>query len=740
MASESVAPAQCSIRSKPSVLSCAPMSDNSLNNAEVAQEETFPVTTQCESQLFKVISANPRNCRSGSSTGSTATESPRHTHASDPDCASTTTGDDCEFSSIGSPGEDFSSTADADSGSDDSSEPSDTSVGGRKLRRQPRSCLGATNDLSSLQASEPEACVYPLVVLLQLRAAAIASRHGATSALPRYSTRSFPDSSAAPFKPPCAAIEGSGVVRRADVSRPQATPSATITASAPWTPKLRRGAGTEDQVTRSIRALLNKLTVEKFDQIFLQLAAAGFSCSDHVVTFMHEVFDKATRQHHFIPMYAELCVRLEADPRVAGVVKGQASDGAAQHGFRRLLLNQCQAAFESLLATRQPDNAVQSPETTEDEEEAAARRKQQALGNVKLIGHLLSRGMLSSKLLVECSEALLGGHPTCPDALESLAALLTVAGPKFDTEAWQYYPRLQAIFDALAQLASGRGASPTPSRLRFLLRDVLEAREARRGGTDDAAAGAGCRAQQPMRLEEVRESAAAEAQAVAAAHRASATRPRISARAGQRGGPHEATPAPRAGERPQRQRQAPPAPQPKSAPAKEVTPPAAPTPAPAPVSAPPAEPEVPMAPAEFNSVAFHKELAAVLRELTASQNVAAAVRRLRMQRVPKECQAQEFADILTRTAEERRGPARRASFAFAAGLGAGAKAEGSAFERAECLAGLQLFFTDIYPDLCSEVTRLPTLVKQELVPTLASVFPASELQPVLPPMLSAAVA
>jgi len=53
------------------------------------------------------------------------------------------------------------------------------------------------------------------------------------------------------------------------------------------------------------------------------------------------VFEKATVQHHFIAMYADLCVRLEADPRLAPAL-GAAGEPTS---FRHLLLHQCQVAF-----------------------------------------------------------------------------------------------------------------------------------------------------------------------------------------------------------------------------------------------------------------------------------------------------------------------------------------------------------------------------------------------------------
>lgn len=149
----------------------------------------------------------------------------------------------------------------------------------------------------------------------------------------------------------------------------------------------------------------------------------------------------------------------------------------------------------------------------------------------------------------------------------------------------------------------------------------------------------------------------------------------------------------------------------------------------------PKEPQVPTPlpppePREFDQAIYRKELSSVLRDLASGSNVAASVRRIRIQNVPLERQAAEFSDILTRAAEENRGVARRLSFAFAVGLAAGEP--DSAFDRSECLQGVEAFFGD-FEDLASEVPRLRNKLANELVPTLRTVFSEQELARVVPP-------
>merc|ERR1719174_779685 len=149
------------------------------------------------------------------------------------------------------------------------------------------------------------------------------------------------------------------------------------------------------------------------------------------------------------------------------------------------------------------------------------------------------------------------------------------------------------------------------------------------------------------------------------------------------------------------------------------------------VSTEPPPPAIKEREGPFEIKMFRKELVAILRELSVLRNVSRAVRRVRAQNVPAEYQAAEFADVLTRAAEEPRGGTRRLWWAFAAGLGAGVHApDGSAFSMAECQAGLHIFFKDTYPGLCEEIHRLPVAAKAELVPTLQYVFPNEVMEAV----------
>lgn len=152
------------------------------------------------------------------------------------------------------------------------------------------------------------------------------------------------------------------------------------------------------------------------------------------------------------------------------------------------------------------------------------------------------------------------------------------------------------------------------------------------------------------------------------------------------------------------------------------------------VLAPPPGLPPPQAPIkQFDVKAFRRVLVATLRELAIGGSVPRAVQRIRREAVPREHQVAEFADILTRAAEEQFGSSRRLWWAFAGGLCVGVDAPGGrCFGMTECIEGLDQFFQDVYPGLCLEVYKLPAVTKGGLVPTLRSVFPMHVLEDVLP--------
>lgn len=539
-------------------------------------------------------------------------------------------------------------------------------------------------------------------------------------------------------------IKGDGTEwRRAAADRKQsadAAASTKLSASAEsWGAQqaLRRSAlntsPSDEEVLRSIKSILNKLTVEKFEDLYLKLMSCGISTTEHIELLVNEVFDKACMQHHFVDMYADLCMRLEKSLAVgSGAV-------ATTDGFRRILLSQCQSSFEQSL---KPAAAADADDDEEAKLEAAILHKRRVLGNMRLIGALLVRRMLSPKILISCAEQLL--DPSAPEALESLAVLMTTVGPSFDTPSWSCHAPLCSIFDRMKAMTKDKGVPP---RMRFLISDVLDLRSASWVNTKACTK----KSEGPMKIEEVHRQAAQEAEqkpaqggskagsknsgkalkdlkGVCEAQKSDSRKQKsastsvevvkssknasgTSVPATSTKGATKATAASSSGKAQQTWKKVPHCPPP-------ATPPCVAAAAPASSSSP-----------TFSLASFHRELSDVMRELSSSRSTVSAVRRMQAYQIPKEHQATEFTNILARIAEERSGAARRAMFAFAASLTNGT------FEHDSCTKGIKAFFEEDYEDLCEEVPRLPEILKAELIPTLRAALSSEILNKLLPPAM-----
>jgi len=450
--------------------------------------------------------------------------------------------------------------------------------------------------------------------------------------------------------------------------------------------RARRGLGAEssdEEVVRAMKSILNKLTIEKFPQLYQQMTCCGIRTDYHLEQLIQEVFEKATTQHHFIDMYADLCKELHTH-----FVQNPIVD-SPKLSFKKILLNACQTSFEKNLSP--PANlAEMSPE---ERTAAEFEYKMRTIGNIRLVGALLVRKMLASKVMFAIIEELLS-KPTS-EALETLAALLTVVGGEFDRPTFANRTALNAIFLQVQALAKKKS---TASRVRCLLKDVLDLRAA--GWLDKKPK----KMEKPTTLGEVHEKAAMEnGSPIASTSRASpeewTTVPQRSAAvqpAASVGNPSKtfAEAKGRSGIATKAQ----------TLPIK-------------------ATPDDQLRKENFDSKTCHEEVAKALTELFVSYDIEEAVLCVVDLGVPASHQARELCDVLSVTSEEGSAEKRKIGFTFVAKLFLGGH-----WRRSALADGLRSFVEDICADLKFDVPNLPQILREELHPALVPAVEAGLLK------------
>ncbi|KAG6905644.1 hypothetical protein DXG01_001452 [Tephrocybe rancida] len=267
-------------------------------------------------------------------------------------------------------------------------------------------------------------------------------------------------------------------------------------------------------VDRKVKALLNKLTMEKFDSMSDQIVAWVNKSENEndgktLIQVTRLVFEKATDEAIWSEMYARLCRKMMEciipTVRDEGIATSDGKPITGGQLFRKYLLNRCQEEFEhgwlmeqavaAAAASKAAENqaieeAAQKNGSTEDalysdNYYAAQKAKRRSLGLTRFIGELFKLQMLTERIVHECIKIHLGSVDTPEEeVLASFCALMKTVGSMIDT------PRAAGHMDVVEEQPFGQlkdkilGTSPLMHRVRSSRlslnensQDVIELRE-----------------------------------------------------------------------------------------------------------------------------------------------------------------------------------------------------------------------------------------------------------------------
>ncbi|XP_059633797.1 eukaryotic translation initiation factor 4G-like [Cornus florida] len=226
----------------------------------------------------------------------------------------------------------------------------------------------------------------------------------------------------------------------------------------------------EEAKQRRLKAILNKLTPQNFEKLFKQVKAVNIDTAVTLTGVISQIFDKALMEPTFCEMYADFCYHLSGE-------LPDFSEDNEKITFKRLLLNKCQEEFERGEREQEEANRAEEEGEVKQSEEAREEKRIQArrrmLGNIRLIGELYKKRMLTERIMHECIKKLLGQYQN-PDEedIEALCKLMSTIGEIIDHPKAKEH--MDAYFDMMERLSNNMKLS---SRVRFMLRDAIDLRK-----------------------------------------------------------------------------------------------------------------------------------------------------------------------------------------------------------------------------------------------------------------------
>ncbi len=211
-----------------------------------------------------------------------------------------------------------------------------------------------------------------------------------------------------------------------------------------WQPGVKKKGGPDtngegedplQELRKKARAILNKLTPQKFDKLVEDFDELPIDTEEKLKTCMQLVFEKAVDEPGFSVAYAKMCEVLRQ--------KQITSNNGQAISFRKLLITQCQHEFEKdylegldresydkRIAEAEKEEKIKEIRLEYEEEERRLRRR--SLGNIRFIGELYKLKMLTARIMHECVNRLL--READEETLECLCRLLTTVGKELEME------------------------------------------------------------------------------------------------------------------------------------------------------------------------------------------------------------------------------------------------------------------------------------------------------------------
>lgn len=235
-----------------------------------------------------------------------------------------------------------------------------------------------------------------------------------------------------------------------------------------------------DALKRAVNGLLNKACPERLQSVSQQLSEVNVRGPEDLELVISLILEKALAEPHYCETYADLAFSLKA-----AFPEFPTENGEKPFSFKICLLNICQREFESLPESQEEEQEALKDLDPEEAEYRRKRSKDRQLANMKFIGHLFLRQLLSVKIIRNIAAELtfLGLRENeCPQetSLDCVCELLINIGHTLES----FPGGVQAVQEiikrlhVLSQRTKPDGRMAYSKRFQFAVQDLREVQSA----------------------------------------------------------------------------------------------------------------------------------------------------------------------------------------------------------------------------------------------------------------------
>ena len=204
-----------------------------------------------------------------------------------------------------------------------------------------------------------------------------------------------------------------------------------------------------EKIIKEVTGILNKLSKDNFNSLSEKLYDIEINNKPLVQNVIEVIFQKAVSEPHFGEVYAHLCKKLSNKTYCDNSIN-----------FKREILTQCQKEFEK--------------EKTEiTDEQLIYKLKMKSLGNIKFVGELFIKSMVSHAIIFQCIHTLFTdikeNKKSKNENIECICKLITTIGKYLDKE--EYKKRLEKYLNLLEKMSDDK---LNDFRSRFMIKDLLD--------------------------------------------------------------------------------------------------------------------------------------------------------------------------------------------------------------------------------------------------------------------------